>query len=138
MDISSETLAGIVAALLTGGAATALVGWFKDRRTIAASANLTDVQTLQAKLAYVEAVAEYLQKHNDRLQIDYEEAEERNRKMRERVLALESELDKIKRSAAQTQEELERVKASAQQTQEECDSLSLKLAELTKDTGYGH
>ncbi len=134
MDLSNPSvLATLVTALLSGGAISALIGWLKDRRTVGATARLTDVQTLQAKLAYVEAVAEYLQKHNDRLQIDFEESEERNHKMRERVNTLETELDKIRRSAQQTNDELERVRASAAKTQEECEALSMKIAELTRD-----
>lgn len=139
MDLTSpEFLATAITALITGGVINALIGWIKDRKTVHATARLTDVQTLQAKLSYVEAVAEYLQKHNDRLQIDYEESEERNRKMRERVTTLETELDKIRRSAQQTQDELERVRESATRTQEECEALSAKLAELSKESKHGN
>ncbi len=99
----------VILALITGGAVTTLINWLKDRKKDTATAKLTDVQTLQAKLAYVEGVAEYLQKHNDRIQQDYDASEERNRIYRQRVIELEIEVDSVRRSAAHTQAECEKL-----------------------------
>jgi len=118
----TDVLPTLIAAVLTGGAMTQLLVWFKERKKDIAATRLTDVQTLQAKLAYVESVAEYLRKHNDELQKDYDELEERHRRVRQRVTELEEELDKVKRSAAQTQVE--------------CERLSVKLQDLIEGTEH--
>lgn len=116
MELNGQMWSAIIIAVISGGALTTLINWWKDRKKDSAVAKLTDVQTLQAKLAYVEGVAEYLQKHNDRLQTDYEEAEERNRQYRQRVAQLEIEVDSVRRSAAHLQAE--------------CDRLDRKLKEV--------
>lgn len=109
-------LATVILSLFSTGVLTALIAWFKDRHKDSAAANLADIQTLQAKLAYIQEIAEALQKRNEILQNDYDELEERYRKIRERAIQLEEELDRVKRSAAHTQVE--------------CDRLSERLKEL--------
>lgn len=109
MSAIRDNLPTFIAAVITGGALTQIIVWFKERKKDVATSRLTDVQTLQAKLAYVEGVAEYLRKHNDDLQKDYDELDERHRRVRQRVTELEEELDRVKRSAAQTQVECERL-----------------------------
>lgn len=109
MHLSGELWSAIILAVISGGALTTLLNWLRDRKKDAATAKLTDVQTLQAKLAYVEGVAEYLQKHNDRLQEDYEASEERNRSLRKRVSELEIEVDAVRRSATQLQAKCEQL-----------------------------
>lgn len=109
MQLNGEMWSAIILAVISGGALTTLLNWLRDRKKDAATAKLTDVQTLQAKLAYVEGVAEYLQKHNDRLQEDYEASEERNRSLRKRVSELEIEVDSVRRSAAHLQAKCEQL-----------------------------
>lgn len=113
--LDGQMWTAIILAVISGGALTTFLNWLKDRKKDTATAKLTDVQTLQAKLAYVEGVAEYLQKHNDRLQEDYEASEERNRKYRQRVAELEIEVDAVRRSAAHTQSECERLERKLQE-----------------------
>lgn len=108
--------ATVILSFFSGGVITAVVGYFKDRRLGTATAKLTDVQALQAKLAYVEGIADNLKKHNDALQSDYDELDARHRSVRNRVTELEEELDRVRRSAAQTQAE--------------CEHLSRRLSEL--------
>jgi predicted RNase H-like nuclease (RuvC/YqgF family) len=113
--VMTDVLPSLIAAVITGGALTQLLVWLKERKKDGAATRLTDVQTLQAKLAYVESVAEYLRKHSEDLQADYDELEERHRRVRQRVTELEEELDRVKRSAAQTQIECERLSYKIQE-----------------------
>lgn len=122
MSAVSDNLPIFISAIITGGALTQILVWFKDRKKDVATVHLTDVQTLQAKLAYVEGVAEYLRKHNDDLQKDYDELDDRHRRVRQRVAELEEELDRVKRSAAQTQLECERLSDKLQALIEGQDS----------------
>ncbi len=103
----APTLASLIVALLSGGVLVSLIDYWRNRKKDKATTDLTDVHTLQAKLAYVEQVAEYLRKHNDGLQQDLDLEQDRGRRMRQRISELEEELDRVKRSAAQTQAECE-------------------------------
>lgn len=118
---TSQTITTIILAAFSGGVISAFVGWLKERKKDTATAKLTDVQALQAKLAFMEAIHDNLQKHNDNLQKDYDELEERHRRVRQRVTELEEELDRVRRSAAQTQAE--------------CVRLSERLSELLGEVG---
>ncbi len=113
---SNNIWVAIVASVSGSGILAALLDWFRNRRKDAATAKLTDVQVLQTQLTYVEGVAEYLRKHNDTLQKDYEALDAKYRAQRERVSELEADIDKLRRSAAQTQIE--------------CDQLSRRLDEV--------
>ena len=55
----------LVTGLGIGAVLVAIVGWLKDRRKLASDVNLTDVQTLQSKLAYLEKVIENIDAHTD-------------------------------------------------------------------------
>lgn len=114
--LDAAIIASIIVALLSGGVLVSFIEWLRNRKKDDATAKLTDVQTLQAKLAYMESIHESLQKHNDNLQKDYDELEERHRAVRKRVTELEEELDRVRRSAAQTQAE--------------CEALGRKLQEV--------
>lgn len=103
---------GIVS-LFGGGA---VVNYFKDRKKDAATTNLTDMQTLQAKLAYIEKVAEFQQNHINDLHKEIEAERDSKNKMRQRVSELEQEVDKLKRSAAETQAQ--------------CDAMSVQLRQF--------
>lgn len=119
ITMADDTIQAVIIAVFSTSVFAALIGWWKERKKDTAVAKLTDVQTLQAKLAYVESVAEYLRKHNDSLQADYDELEQRHRTVRNRVTELEEELDRVKRSAAQTQAE--------------CESLGKRLQSLLEE-----
>lgn len=106
---NGDTLTAIILSVFSSGVLAACIGYFKDRHKDKATAKLTDVQTLQAQLTYVEGVAEYLRKHNDDLQEDYGKLEEKYRKQRERITQLEEEIMRVRQSAAQTQIECERL-----------------------------
>lgn len=112
----SGTITAIIASVASSGVIVAFIDWIRNRRKDASTAKLTDVQTLQAQLTYVEGVAEYLRKHNDDLQADYTQLEAKYREQRNRLMELE--------------EEIVRVKQSAFQTQSECESLGRRLQQL--------
>jgi chromosome segregation ATPase len=113
--VTSDIITTIILSVFSTGVIAAFINWLKERKKDEAATKLTDIQTLQGKLAYIEGVAEYLRKHNDSLQKDYDELEDRNRRMRVRISELEEELDKVKRSAAQTQAECERLSNTLQE-----------------------
>lgn len=119
LDFDAPIIASIIVALLTGGVLNELLTWWRNRKKDNAVVNLTDIQALQAKLAYMESIHNNLQRHNDNLQKDFDDSEERNRRMRQRISELEEELDRVKRSAAQTQME--------------CEALGDKLREMLGD-----
>jgi uncharacterized protein YlxW (UPF0749 family) len=121
--VASDTITAIILSVFSTGVVTTFISWLRDRKKDSATVQLTDVQTLQAKLAYVEGVAEYLRRHNDNLEKDYDELEERYRSVRRRVTELEEELDRVRRSAAQTQAE--------------CENLSIRLTELLGEVKGG-
>jgi chromosome segregation ATPase len=116
MGSNPDVLTAVILSVTSTGVVSAFIGWLKDRRKDTATAKLTDVQTLQGQLAYMETVADNLHKRNEALQKDYDELDERYRAVRSRVTELEEELDRVKRSAAQTQAE--------------CESLGKRLKEL--------
>lgn len=107
----NQTWTSIILAVVGAGVLNSIVQFFKDRRKDATAADLADVQTLQAKLAYLESIAENLRKHNIALQADYDSAEERNRRARHRIAELEEELDKIKRNCNSLESQLDTLKA---------------------------
>lgn len=117
--MDSGMLTTVIASLTSAGVLTALIDWFRNRHKVASEVKLTDVQTLQAQLAYIEGVAEYLRKHNDDLQNDYTQLEDKYRKQRERISELE--------------EEIRKVRQSAHQTQIECEQLGKRLEQLLGD-----
>lgn len=111
----------IITALGIGALLTALVGWLKDRRKIASDVRLTDMETLQKQLAYLEKVIENVGKHNDRLQADLTRAEEREQTRVQRIRELEDEVDRLRRSF--------------RDMEEQCARLSTKLAEFLTTEG---
>ncbi len=118
--MSETLLVSIITALATGGAVTALVSWLKDRKKDTATAALTDMQTLQAKLAYVEQVANFQKTHIEDLHKELAQERESKQKMRGRVTELEEEVDKLKRQAADTKDQ--------------CDRMSLQLRAFMQDS----
>ncbi len=111
MDIIAWITAFGVGAILTS-----LITLIKERKKDKAAVELSDIQTLQQKLAYVEHVYEFQKKHNITLQEDLDTAVEKARALRKRVSELEEELDAIKRKAAETQAQ--------------CEELSIKLRDI--------
>lgn len=95
-----STIITAAVSILGGGA---IVNYFKDRKKDTATANLTDMQTLQSKLTYLEQVAVFQKNHIADLHREIEAERESKNKMRARVSELEEEVDKLKRSAADTQ-----------------------------------
>lgn len=100
--------------LFSGGVVTAFIAWLRDRGKDASAVHMMDLQALQAKLVYVEGVADYLRKDNEyqnqrytQLQKDYDELDAKYRDVRQHMIMLEDELDRVKRSSAHTQAECE-------------------------------
>lgn len=102
-------IAQLITAFGVGGIAVAIIGWLKDRRKIHSDADLTDVQTLINKLAYLEKVIENIDKHNDRLQADLDASEERERKRIQRIRELEDEVDTLRRGLRNMEAQCERL-----------------------------
>lgn len=104
---TSEMIAALVSVVGALGGGAGLVSYFKERKMNAATAKLTDVQALQQQVALMEQVTEFLRNENSRLIADYNQSEEARRLMRANMVALEDELQKVKRNAAQTQAQCE-------------------------------
>lgn len=100
----------VIAALAAGGFLKSLFDWFKDRRklrlqdeieeqTQSYKVELAGLQTLQGKLAYVEAIvdvqAEQLARQNSAIR----ERDEENTRLWTRIRELETEVQKISRQA---------------------------------------
>jgi chromosome segregation ATPase len=107
MAINADVVAAVVSSAGLTGIISGVVSYFKDRKKDAATAKLTDVQALQQQVSLMESVTRFLRAENERLQTDYQKSEEARRLLRQRMIDLEDELQKVKRNATQTQEQCE-------------------------------
>jgi predicted RNase H-like nuclease (RuvC/YqgF family) len=114
-------IVNLITGLGIGAVLVAIIGWLKDRRKIASDTNLTDVQTLQNKLIYLEKVIDNIDKHNDRLQKDLEEVEARERERVKRIRELEDEVHSLR--------------MNSRALEEQCARLSSKLTEFLGTEG---
>lgn len=114
-------IVNLITGLGVGAVLVAIVNWLKDRRKISSDVNLTDVQTLINKLAYLEKVIENIDKHNDRLQADLLEVENRERQRVVRIRELEDEVHSLR--------------MNSRALEEQCARLSSKLAEFLTSEG---
>lgn len=111
----------LITALGIGALLTAIVGWLKDRQKIASDVKLTDMETLQKQLAYLEKVIENIGNHNDRLRKDLDDYEEREKKRIDRIRELETEVDTLRRGL--------------RTMESQCERLSTRLAEFLAPEG---
>lgn len=107
MPITSDLIVAIVSSAGLTGAVSGVVSYVKDRKKDAATAKLTDVQALQQQVSLMEQVTRFLRAENERLQNDYNQSEAARRALRQQMIDLEDELQKVKRNAAQTQAQCE-------------------------------
>lgn len=121
MAISSDIIVAVVSSAGLTGVLGGFVAYFKDRKKDLATAKLTDVQALQQQVSLMEQVTRFLRAENERLQADYNASEAARRTMRQQMVELEDELQKVKRNAAQTQAQ--------------CDVLSKQLKALIAGDG---
>lgn len=103
----NELVVAIVSSAGATGVITGVIGYLKDRKKDAATAKLTDVQALQQQVTLMDQVTQFLRAENARLQADYNQSEESRRVMRSNLVALEDELQKVKKNAAETQAQCE-------------------------------
>ena len=122
--IEASTIVALLVAAFSGGALSALITWFKDRKRDAADVHRNDVET---KLAYLNGVIDHLTKDAERARLDRDQMaqelhEERKRSndLRARVRELDEELHVLRRSA--------------RETELRCDDMSRKIQELIADT----
>lgn len=107
MALSNDAIVTIVTSAGLTGVLSGIVTYIKDRKKDAATAKLTDVQALQQQVSLMESVTRFLRAENERLQADYQKSEDARRALRQQMIDLEDELQKVKRNAAQTQEQCE-------------------------------
>lgn len=105
--LASELLVAVISSAGVTGVVTGIVAYVKDRKKDLATAKLTDVQALQQQVALMEQVTRFLRTENFRLQGDYNQSEEARRTLKQQMIDLEDELQKVKRNAAQTQAQCE-------------------------------
>ncbi len=124
MTIDATQLVTIIVTFLaSGGLATAIVSYMKDRKKDNATAKLTDVEALQKQLVLLTSVTDFVRKENAQLQLDYEALQNRYSAQRARLAELEEELQRVKRSAASTQEQCEELSAKLRSMMGEGDDM---------------
>lgn len=114
-------IVNLITALGIGALLTAIVGWLRDRRKIASDVKLTDMETLQKQLTYLEKVIENIGEHNERLRKDLDDYEERERRRVQRIRELEDEVDRLRHGL--------------RGMEQQCERLSSKLAEFLTTEG---
>lgn len=107
MSAFSDTTVAIISSAGVTGLIAGIVGYVKDRKKDTATAKLTDVQALQQQVSLMEQVTRFLRAENERLQLDYQASEDARRVMRQQLVDLQDELQKVKLRAAQTQAQCE-------------------------------
>lgn len=123
MALTSELIAAVIGSAGATGLISGIVAYVKDRKKDLATAKLTDVQALQQQVSLMEQVTKFLRAENERLQADYETSENARRAIRQQMMNVEDELQKVKQIAAHAQQE--------------CESLSLRLQHFIRVSSDG-
>lgn len=122
--IEASTIVALLVAAFSGGALSALITWFKDRKRDAADVHRNDVET---KLAYLNGVIDHLTKDAERARQDRDQMAQELHEERQRSTDLRARV-------RQLEDELHGVRRSARETELRCDDLSRKIQELIDDT----
>lgn len=109
MAVTGDLIVAVISSAGLTGAVGGIVAYVKDRKKDLATAKLTDVQALQQQVSLMEQVTRFLRQENERLQADYNQSEEQRRAIRQHMMDLEDELQKVKRNASQTQQQCEQL-----------------------------
>lgn len=107
MALTGDLIVAVISSAGLTGVAGGVISYVKDRKKDLATAKLTDVQALQQQVSLMEQVTRFLRQENERLQNDYNTSEEARRNIRQQMIDLEDELQKVKRNASQTQQQCE-------------------------------
>lgn len=123
MNFDAPTIVSLVAAVGLGGIIQAVIGYFKDRKSIESNSHKIDVDT---KLAYLDTVIEGLASEVNRVKADRDH-------IREELISEQDHSAKLRARVRELEDEIDGVRRSARDTQNKCDELANRLQDLLKD-----